>query len=278
MTTLKTGTSAYPWRPDISFFAANEVVGDALILQTSTVAGEVDGDQPTVRCAYVNDAAADWIAEAAEIPESNPGLAEVVVTTGKISQLVRVSREQFNQTQTADQLSKSVARALVKKADSQYLSGTTPIKGLFNIPGTIGGSSFYIGSDLDGLVDLVAQLQSNGAQPSHIILDPLGWAAIRRIKTLTSGSAESLLGAGTDDAPMRLLGLPVLINRFIPAYSGALVDAHAVVSAVGPVQISTSEHQYFSSDSIALRATWRIGWNIVRPNWVGKFLMTEPGS
>ena len=42
--------------------------------------------------------------------------------------------------------------------------------------------------------------------------------------------------------------------------------------------ISTSEHQYFSSDSIALRATWRIGWNIVRPNWVGKFLMTEPGS
>ncbi len=69
---------------------------------------------------------------------------------------------------------------------------------------------------------------------------------------------------------MRLLGLPVIVNRFIPAYSGALVDINAVVSAVGPVQISASEHQYFSSDSIGLRATWA--------NWIGKFLMTEPGS
>jgi hypothetical protein len=43
------------------------------------------------------------------------------------------------------------------------------------------------------------------------------------------------------------------------------------VSAVGPVNIATSDQHYFSSDSIALRATWRIGWNVVRPNRIGVF-------
>jgi HK97 family phage major capsid protein len=278
VTTLKTGTSAYPWRPDISFFAANEVVGDALILQTAVKAGEVDGDQPTVRCAYVDDAAANWISEAAEIPEASPGLAEVVVTTGKVSQLIRVSREQFNQAQTARQLSESAARALVKKADAEYIAGTTPLKGLINIPGTVGGSSYYVDSDLDGVSNLIANIQKSGGNPSHIVLDPLGFANFRNLKVLTSGSAQPLLGAGTEDMQPRLFNLPIIVNRFVPAYSGLLIDRNAVVAAVGPVQVSVSEHQYFSSDSIGLRATWRIGWNIVRPSWVGKFHMTVLGS
>jgi hypothetical protein len=33
--------------------------------------------------------------------------------------------------------------------------------------------------------------------------------------------------------------------------------------------IATGEHAAFAADSVLLRATWRIGWNIVRPNWVG---------
>jgi HK97 family phage major capsid protein len=162
---LKTTTSAFPWRPDIQFFAANEVVDDALIMQTSTKAGEVDGDQSTVRVAYVDDAAANWAAEGADIPESQPGLAELVVTTGKISQLVRVSREQFNQAQTSRQLSQSVARALVKKADAEYFAGTTPLKGVNNIPGTVGGSSYYVDTDLDGLSNLIAK--SNRSAVTH---------------------------------------------------------------------------------------------------------------
>ncbi|MGD9619822.1 MAG: hypothetical protein AB7G47_04625, partial [Mycolicibacterium sp.] len=41
MSTLTTPTTTYPWRPDSTYFAANEVVGDALILQTSTVAESI---------------------------------------------------------------------------------------------------------------------------------------------------------------------------------------------------------------------------------------------
>jgi len=45
MTARTTSTSAYAWRPDETFFAANETVGEALIMQTSTIAGTVDGDE-----------------------------------------------------------------------------------------------------------------------------------------------------------------------------------------------------------------------------------------
>ena len=94
MTTLPTGTTAYPWRPDSTFFAANEVVGDALILQTSTIAGQVDGDQPSVRVALVGDAEyATYIAENAEIPYRKTILNEVVVNTKKLSRLVSLSSE-----------------------------------------------------------------------------------------------------------------------------------------------------------------------------------------
>lgn len=269
MTAQTTSTSAYAWRPDETFFAANEVVAPALILQTSTVAGTVDGDTPVVRCAYVTDADAAYVAEAATIDESDPALSEVTVATKKIAQLIKISNEQYRQEQTASQLAQSVSRALIKRADSDYVTSVADPIGLANITGTLEAGT--IATDLDGLVDLIADLESNGANPTHIIMDPQAWAEFRKLKVGGVSTNESLLGAGTVDAPPMLLGLPVLVNRFLSPGTGVVLDRAAVVSAIGPVTVAVSEHQYFSADSVALRATWRIGWNIVRPNWVGSF-------
>lgn len=275
MSTLTTSTAAYPWRPDETFFAANEVVPAALILQTSTIAGSVDGDQPAVRVAYVNDTeSAGYVAEAAEIPEDDPELAEVVVRTKKISRLVNLSNEQFRQAMTAQQLAESVSRDLVRKADNSYIADVANPTGLINILNTISGGNVF--DSLDNLVELIATLEVNGAQPSHIVLDPLGWASFQNMKIGTSYN-QSLLGSGTVAAAPMLLNLPVLKSRFIPSYHGLVIDRNAVVSAVGPVSIATSEHALFSKDSVQLRATWRIGWGVTRPDWIGKFSL-EPGT
>ena len=274
--TLTTPTAAYPWRPDSQFFAANEVVADALIMQTSTIAGNVDGDQPAVRVAFVDDAdSADYYAENAEITASDPGLNEVVVRTKKLARLVNLSSEQFRQELTAAQVAESVARDLIRKADASYIDDVTDPTGLLNVVDTISADAGVYGN-LDDLVELVAQLQVNGASPTHIILDPLGWASLRNMKIGTDYNS-TLLGAGTSDAVPMLLGLPILVSRFIPAYSGLVVDQRAIVSAVGPVAVATSEHALFSRDAVQLRATWRIGWAVTRPNWIGKFSLA-PGS
>lgn len=280
MATETTSTSAAAWRPDLTAVAPVDAIPDAIILQASTVAGEVEGDAPSVRVQYIDDASADFVAEGAAIPEADPDLAEVVVHTAKLSQLVRLSREQWVQPGTENQLSDSVARAITKRANQAFLTQVAPTSpavappaGLINITGVVNGGA--VADDLDALIDLVATLEANGAEPSHIICSPTAWASLRKFKTGTD-YASSLLGAGTSNTERRLLDLPVLVTPAMTSGSGMVLDQASIVSAVGDVLVSQSEHAYFNSDSIGLRATWRIGWNAVRPNRLGRFTVTAP--
>jgi hypothetical protein len=52
---------------------------------------------------------------------------------------------------------------------------------------------------------------------------------------------------------------------------GLVLDKSAVVSAFGSVNVNVSEHQYFSSDSVAVRCTFRLGQNVLRSNRIGYF-------
>lgn len=282
MTTITTPVSAGAWRPDVHTFAPVDAVPAAAILQCTTVGGRVEGDAPAVRAAYIDDDDAQFTAEGAEIGEADPALSEVVVHTAKITQLVRLSNEQWSQDQTAEQLAQSVARAVTRRADRAFLAepaptapAVAPVAGLANTTGLVDGGE--VTKNLDTLVDLVAELETNLATPTAIVVNPLTWAALRKFKVGTTTSAnESLLGAGTNDAAPMLLSLPVLVNIAVPANTGFVVDSTAIVSAVGDVRVASSEHQYFSADSIALRATWRIGHAVVRPERIGKFTVGTP--
>jgi hypothetical protein len=57
----------------------------------------------------------------------------------------------------------------------------------------------------------------------------------------------------------------VVKNRHVTAGSGLVIDRAAVISAVGPIRVDTSSDSAFSSDAVLIRATWRIGWNVVTP-------------
>lgn len=275
MATETTPTSAKAWAADVSTFAASKAVPEALVLTTSTVAGNIEGDEPVVRVAWVDDDEAQFTAEGAVIPEADPALNETVVATGKVTQLVRLSREQYEQPGTATELAASVRRAVTKKANEAYLTqaaptapAITPPGGLLSTSGLVAGGA--VGDNLDELVDLLAELESNGATPSGILIDPLGWAALRKIKTGTD-SAAALLGAGTTDAARVLLDLPVTVSGAMPASTGLVIDRGAIVSAVGTVQVASSEHVYFAADSVALRCTWRFGAAVVKPTRLGTF-------
>ena len=269
-------TSSKAWAPDQNIFNPGDTIPEALILNHSTVGGVIEGDDPALRIAYVDDADAQFTAEGTEIPESNPALNEVLVHTGKVTQLVRLSNEQYRQEGTPGQLSDSVARAIIRKADQAFLTqpaptvgDTTPPAGITHIPGTT-TTDTPVTDNLDPLIDLAAQLEANGATPTAILLDPLAWAALRKMKT-QDGAHTTLLGAGTADAQKLLLDLPVTVSAALTANTGLIIDSTAIVSAVGPVNVAVDESVYFTSDSVATRATFRFGWNLVRPERIGTF-------
>jgi len=277
--THTTDNSAKGWSPDVIGFAPADVVPDALILSTSTVSGRVEGDEPAVRVIWVDDDEADFVAEGGPIDEAEPDLNETLVYTGKVAQLVRVSREQYRTGRSAELLSDSVRRAVVKRANRAYLAqpapvgpDTTPPAGLLNL--NISEDFGYVGPDLDALADAVADIETAGGTATHIIAAPDAWAALRKLKTGTASNV-SLLGAGTEDAEKRLLGLPVLTTPAMTSGGLLVLDKTAIVSAVGDVIVSTSEHAYFASDSVALRCTWRFGANVVHPDRLYK-LEVEP--
>ena len=282
MATETTSNSAFSWSPDVSTITAADAVPDALILQTSTVSGSVEGDAVAVRASYVDDATAGFVAEGAAIDEADPSLAEVVVYTGKVSQLVRLSREQWSQQNTSQLISESVRRAVTKAANAAYIAQAAPISpavtppaGLLNIAGIVDGGAIAL--DLDILADVLATLEGNGATPSHIIASPSAWGYLRKFKVGTSRN-DTLLGAGTADMEKRLLGIPVLTTAAVPAGSLLILDRSAIVSAVGGVEVAVSDQVYFNSDSVGVRCTWRFGSNLVRPNRVAKLTVTDPDA
>ena len=281
MTAQTTNTSAKAWSPDVSTFAPEDQIPDALVLSTATVLGRVEGDEPTVRVAYVDDAEAEFVPEGDEIDESDPELAEVEIHTGKVAQLIRLSREQWEQERTPENLAVSVRRAITKKANAAYLAqvaptapAVTPPTGLLHVPGLLDTFDDLV-DNLDPLADAIAQIEENGGTVTHIIASPTAWGRLRKIKRGT-GRADSLLGAGTNDLEKRLLSVPVLTTPAMPAGGLIVLDRAAVVAAVGELKIATSEHAFFKSDSIAIRATWRFGQNLVHPERVATLTVAAP--
>ena len=281
--TISTPTSDAAWRPDHFAFSPGDILPEALVLTTSTVAGSIEGDAPSVRVAFITDDTAKFYAEGDDLDEGQPTLAEALIYTSKAAMLLRITVEQYEQAGTAGQLAQSVARAVQRTADTAYVSQAAPIgplvapsAGLLNWPGIIDGGE--IADSLDGLISLIADLESNLATPSHIVIGPQAWAALRQFKIADTYN-QSLLGAGVNDAVPRLLGLPLVVsNALTDSYAGLVIDRSAVVSAVGPVKVSTSEHTFFTADSVGLKCTWRFGHTVPRPDRIGKFSVAAPGS
>jgi len=83
-----------------------------------------------------------------------------------------------------------------------------------------------------------------------------------------------LLGAGSADVVKSLFSVPVIVSNAVPAGGLIVLDKSAIVSAVGKVEVATSDQVWFTSDSIAVRGTWRFGATVVKPNRLAHLTVT----
>ena len=274
-----TSTDTGPYVMDIKGVSPGTVVPDALILTTAVKAGFVEGDAPAVRVPFVDYADdAGFVAEGATITEASPDESSVVIHTGKIAALARVSREALTGGDMG-LFTASIQRAVVIKANTAYLGqvaptspAVTPPAGLLNQSPTDGGT---IASSLDALADAVMGIEAANGQASHIIASPTAFASLSKLKTAT-GSNSSLVGAGVEAAERLLLGVPVVVSNAMTADTILVLDRTAVLAAIGDVQIATSTDAYFNSDSVGMRVTWRFGVKIADTSRVIKLTVTDP--
>lgn len=254
--------------PNVQYFPAEDIIPDALVLQTAELGPAVEGDAPAVRIPFIaDDVTAGFVPEGTDIDALDPTLDEITITTRKVAVLTKISSEAYAANGVAGILTNSLRRSVIAKADNAYLTNTGGPIGIANVTGIVDGGA--LASNLDGFVDLLATLETNGAQPSHIIANPAAWAAVQKLKTAT-GSNAPLVGAPQQSTERQLLGIPVIINRFAPENTLLVTDRSQTVASVGNVGVATSSDRYFDSDSVAVRVTLRFGFGIIRADRIGK--------
>lgn len=270
VTTLIDNKAAFP---DQTTIEPLQAIPGALVLTQSTVSGSVQGDQPSVRIAYVDeDPDPDVVAEGGDIDAKDPKLSELVVTTHKVGIITVVSNEAYSYQNATRLLGNSLARAVTAKSDRLFLQtpapteGQTGFTGLANYPGIIDGGT--ITNTLHPLIDAIATIAGNGGTPTAILAGYDSWAWLLKISL---GDGMPLIAPDVANSPTpKLYGLPVVLNAQMPANTLLVIDRTQIVSAVGNVVTAVSSERYFEKDSIGMRVTFRFGYGILRPNRIAK--------
>lgn len=262
MTSFVTNNSPKAWAMDVQGVAPQSVIPQALVLQCTTKGGEVHGDAPVVRVPRIKILDAGFVPEGSNIPETDPELTEMLIKTGTVAELLKVSRDQLGQDSASALISHEMRRSLIFKADTAFLSQPAPVSPAEFPPAGLLAYATDAGplsGDLDALIDAVSQIEAlPGGVATHILAHPAAYATLRQIKR-SSGSNESLLGAGTQPGEKSLLGIPVLTTNALPSDGVLVLDKNYVVSAYTNVDLARSDDFYFNSISVALRASFRFG-------------------
>lgn len=271
MTAQTTTGAPEGFAQNVVSFAAQDVIPDALALTVGTQAGTVEGDQPEVLVPWVDDDdSAEFVDEGAHIDEDGVDLQQIGVKTKKLARLAPFSREQLAQPGASNLIVNAMKRGLIKSANKAFLgnptgpsNGPTGILNLAELPPAVA-----FGTDLDQLRTVVAEIEDDGGQATHIITNPVTWSVIRNIKKNSTDSNEAL------DWPADLP--PVLRDPGVPAGNLVVLDKGSLPTAIGPVLMARSDDYYFGDDAVAIRLTWRMGWNVRKFDRVRRMTVAAP--
>jgi len=229
----------------------------------------------------------DWIGESELISERDVDFGEVELlpsTMKSVKSIVRFSNELARSSVVAldaairQRLVTDVAAKLDAQAFSASGNGTTTPKGLFAWGSTqnvaVGGALTF-----DKLIDAWGKALSANVDVNALrwVMKPREFIALRKVKTLTSGSNEYVLTPDpTQDGVFRLFGSPVIVTGRVPDLTGtpdtgraALVDFSqiAVARDMAP-SVTVLRERYADFDEQALRVVARYDWTPLNPEAV----------
>ena len=262
--------------PD-NVFHARDIAPEALILKMTTSGGSVEGDAPVVRVPYVSDLPEVHVVDEGEgVTGSEPAYDEKLIGTQKLMLISRMTREASTHSVASSLLASSMGSAVTRKANQVFLNGmanssdSRTTAGIVDLAGTTATAAL---TSLDPLIDLITELETEGATPSDMVTDPATWATIMKLKA-GDGSNLPLVGAPAQTTQRTLFGCTVHVTPDVPANTLLVADRRALISVTGTVQVAVSDDVFFNSDTIARRLIWRIGWDAVHPERLGKLTIT----
>lgn len=217
-------------------------------------------------------ASASFVAAGAQISDSNVSFDEVQLLPSSlkgVKSLTKISNELIRQsTHTVGALESVVQTRIVTDVsnvlDAALWDGTgtsDTIKGILRATGVQTGVLDL--ADPDSLIDGLASAQGNHVSPTHWVMTPKSFAAIRKVKVGT-GDRRYVIEPTTiaTGVGFQLFGLPVIITDNIADVSGkarvALVDFSKVAVARDQNPSVTLLTETFGDfDTVGIRVTAR---------------------
>lgn len=237
-------------------------------VSTTVTTGSHEFHVPVVR----QDLTAAWVAEGAEIDESDAGFDEIVVTPSKIAGLSFISSELAKDSNPDAQtiIANSLVQQLSNGVDSAFfgnLASPAP-KGLDSLTAftsskdgvTLVSAGATI-TNLDPFAEAISAAEQRGAGITSFVTDPATALKLSQLKVGTS-SNQPLLGVdATNGTQRQVLGVPVLVSQFVKAGVVYGLDASKVFSVVRQqVELAKSDQVRFTSDQVGIRAIARVGF------------------
>jgi HK97 family phage major capsid protein len=160
------------------------------------------------------------------------------------------------------------------KEDNSLLNGAgvgTDLNGLINNATAFDTAAVTVATDtyIDVLQEAITQVSKSHFPPDGIVLNPLDWSRIQRIKTTgTASSGEYIYSDPHSVATPRLWGLPV-IPSWSMAESQFLVGAFAMAAMIwdrnnATVEISREHSDFFVRNMAAILVEERLALTVFR--------------
>ena len=240
------------------------------------VCTEVQTLSPKFRLPVVDlDAASTWLAEGADITETDPTIGEEVVSAMKLGALTKVNNELANDSSPAatsvvgDGLTRSIARQL----DVAFFGtggGLAP-PGLLSLSGiatvTVPGSTW---TNFDWATEAQSQLERVGSTVTAFCASFETVRQLSEVKSFTGAAMNSnqpLLNAGDGDVataqPRNIFGVPLFSLPEGTITDGTIwaLDRDKTYAVIRQdIGLVVDPSFYFGSDSLAVRVIIRVGF------------------
>jgi HK97 family phage major capsid protein len=218
------------------------------------------------------------VAEAATLPSAATDLDALDIVFQKFATYELLSSENIEDA-NSDALSilgERMLKDLAVRVDSGLIqgNGASDVVGIFNQSG-VSTTSVAGVATIAKAQEAEFQLLNNDGKPSAWIMAPRSWigtAGFRRIVTGVASSIQPVLQMDPSQNVNTLSGYPVYLSSSISTTTGAtsvgstaaLVDASqlVIVTRRAP-RLEVSRDVQFATDSVAIRATTRMGFAVL---------------
>ncbi|MGF6823997.1 HK97 family phage major capsid protein [Microbacterium sp. ZKA21] len=264
MTTFTTTTNVKGISPDvISQLLVLPVEAASIAIQASTL---IPTDATRTHIPLVTgDPSAAWVAEGAEIGESDPSIDDVVAVPAKIAGLSIITNELAADTspQAAQIVGDGLARDIAKKIDLAFFGskGADTVKpaGLEDLTGVTDVVAPAAWANLDPFAEAIYNAEGLGLDVNTFVANPADALILAQLKAAT-GSNLPLLGADPANPTKRTLqGVRLLVSEGVTAGTvWGIPKVRSIIVRRNDVDLQTDKSAYFTSDRTAIRATMRV--------------------